>query len=76
MTSHLLPKNGGVLPNSSELAGCPVMSYANSILKKEAVHPGSVLGCVLPVKEFCAAAPRAAWHVPHISQVHLLCSFL
>lgn len=58
-TSHLLPKNRGVLPNSSELAGCPVMSYANTILKKEAVGPGSVVGCVLPCERVLGGSAKS-----------------
>lgn len=54
MTSHLLPKNMGVLPNAAELAGCLVTSYANPSFKKEAVH----LGCVLGV---CSLWESSVW---------------
>lgn len=71
MTSHLLPKNMGVLPSAAELAGCLTTSYANTSVKKEAVHPGTCAGMCAPCERVLWGSMKGWLRVPHTCQIHL-----
>ena len=75
LIGHLLPKNMGVLPNSSKLAGCPNDVICKYYFKEEAVQVGHVLRvCTLwkssmrQYKELHATS----WRMPTFSR---FCSF-